>query len=218
MPARNTRELHRNQIRSTALMHELMCRTGSSNPHQFAGWYDQMTHSHTQDSGKWRANFAGARPLSQKQLDALGQIFADTHSYYQNGPSGVWRALWGETADLIACVRSHPKSSPQMPFVASERAVQLSILAAAEDEILFDDFVRAIALYRLRKETEPFARIDGIGLNLTGTVWQDIQSCLKESKVIAELGRLGLTRLVTEELEQLEAERRRDNPKARFFD
>jgi len=181
MPARNAKELHQDQIRSVALMYELMCRTGCTNPHQFAGWFDQLTHNHTQDSGKWRA-------------------------------------IWGETADLIACIRSHPKSSSKMPFVISERAVQLSIITAAKDEISFADFVRAIALYRLRKETEPFARIDGIGLNLTGTVWQDIQSCLKENQVMAELDRLGLKQLVTEELEQLEAERRRDNPKAHFFD
>lgn len=218
MPARNARELHQDQIRSVALMHELMCRTGCTNPHQFAGWFDQLTYSHTQDSGKWRANFSGTRPLSKNQLDALGQIFTDAHSYYQNGPCDLWRATWGETADLIACIRSHPKSSPKMPFSISERAVQLSIITAAKDEISFADFVRVIALYRLRKETEPFARIDGIGLNLTGTVWQDIRSCLKESKVIAELGRLGLKQLVTEKLEQLEAERRRNNPKARFFD
>lgn len=218
MPARNARELHQDQIRSVALMHELMCRTGCTNPHQFAGWFDQLTYTHTQDSGKWRANFSGARPLSKNQLDALGQIFTDAHSYYQNGPCDLWRAIWGETADLIACIRSHPKASPKMPFAISERAVQLSIIAAAKDEISFADFVRAIALYRLRKETEPFARIDGIGLNLTGTVWLDIQSCLKESKVIAELDRLGLKRQVTAELEKLEAERRVDNPKARFFD
>lgn len=218
MPTRNTKELHQDQIRSVALMHELMWRTESSNPHQFSGWFDQLTHSHTQDSGKWRANFAGARPLSKNQLDALGQIFKDAHSYYQNGPCDLWRATWGKTADLIACIRSHPKSSPKMPFAISERAVQLSIITAAKDEITFADFVRAIALYRLRKETEPFARIDGIGLNLTGTVWQGIQSCLKENQVIAELNRLGLTRLVAEELEQMETERRRDNPKAHFFD
>lgn len=218
MPARNARELHQDQIRSVALMHELMCRTGCINPHQFAGWFDQLTYSHTQDSGKWRANFAGSRPLSKNQLNALGQIFTDAHSYYQNGPCDLWRAIWGETADLIACVRSHPKSSPQMPFAVSERAVQLSILAAAEDEITFEDFVHTIALYRLRKETEPFARIDGIGLNQTGTIWRNIQSCLKENKVIATLDRLGLRRLVIKELEQLEAERKRDNPKARLFD
>jgi len=199
-------------------MHELMHRSGSTNPHQFAGWYDQITHGHTQDSGKWRANFAGSRPLSNKQLDALAQIFADTHSYYQNGPYGLWRAIWGEATDLIACVRSHPKSSPQMPFAVSERAVQLSILAAAEDEISFNDFVRAIALYRLRKETEPFCRVDGIGLNQTGTVWRNIQMCLNENKVNTELDRLGLRRVITEELEQLEIERKKANPKARFFD
>lgn len=218
MPARNTRELHQDQIRSVALMHELMWRTGSSNPHQFAGWFDQLTHSHTQDSGKWRANFAGARPLSKNQLDVLGQIFTDAHSHYQNGPCNLWRALWGEPAYLIACVRSHPKFYPQIPFAVGERAVQLSILATAEGEISFDDFVRAIALYRLRKETEPFARIDGIGLNQTGTVWRNIQSCLEENKVIAELNRLGLKRLITEELEELEAERKSGNPKAHFFD
>lgn len=218
MSARNSKELHQEKIRSVALMHELMHRTGSANPYQFAGWYDEMTHSHTQDSGKWRANFAGARSLSKNQLDALGQIFADTHSHYQNGPCDLWRALWGETADLIACIRQHSKSSPQMPSAVSERAAQLSILTAAEGELSFGDFVRAVALYRLRKETEPFSRIDGIGLNLTGTVWRNIQSCLEENKVIAELDRLGLKRLVTHELEQLEAARKKDNPKACFFD
>ncbi|MCY1289136.1 hypothetical protein D9M69_435920 [compost metagenome] len=218
MPARNARELHQDQIRSVALMHELMWRTGSTNPHQFAGWFDKLTYSHTQDSGKWRANFAGTRPLSKNQLYELGRIFTDAHSHYQNGPCDLWRALWGETADLVACVRNHPKSSPQMPFTVGERAVQLSILTAAEGEISFGDFVRAIALYRLRKETEPFSRIDGIGLNLTGTVWRNMQSCLEENKVMAELDRLGLKRLVTQELEQLEAARKKDNPKARFFD
>jgi len=169
MPTRNTRELYQDQIRSVALMHELMWRTESSNPHQFSGWFDKLTHSHTQDSGKWRANFAGARPLSKSQLYTLDLIFTDARSHYQNGPCNLWHALWGETFDLITCIRSHPKSSPKMPFTISERAVQLSIITAAKDEISFADFVRAVALYRLRKETEPFARIDGIGLNLTGT-------------------------------------------------
>jgi hypothetical protein len=218
MHTHNTRELHKNQIRSTALMHELMHRTGSSNPHQFASWYDQMTHSHTQDSGKWRANFTGSRPLSKNQLDALGQIFPDVHSCHQNGPSGIWRALWGGAADLITCVRSHPTSSPQMPFQVSEHAVQLSILAALEGQICFDDFVRVIALYRLRLETEPNARADGIGLNLSGCAWCNVESCLNEARVYAELDRLGVRTLITAELTRLEAERRKTNPKALIFD
>ncbi|HGM6965840.1 TPA: hypothetical protein ACKQDH_003340 [Pseudomonas aeruginosa] len=218
MPARNTKELRKDQIRTTALMHELMHRTGSENPHQFAGWYDRITHSHTQDSGKWRANFAGSRPLSKRQLIELAQIYPDTHSYHQNGPNGLWRALWGEAADLIACVRSHPKSSPQIPFQASEHAVQLSILAALDDQIDFDDFVRVIALYRLRVNTEPSARVDGIGLNLSGCAWRNVETCLNDAKVRADLDRLGIRALITQELAQLEAERIKANPKALIFD
>ncbi|MCY1294996.1 hypothetical protein D9M68_365330 [compost metagenome] len=218
MSVRNTRELRKDLIRSTALMHELMRRTGSENPHQFAGWYDRITHSHTQDSGKWRANFAGSRPLSKRQLSELAQIYPDAYDYHENGPEGLWRALWGEAADLIACVRSHPKSSPQMPFQASEHAVQLSILAAQDEQIGFDDFVRVIALYRLRVNTEPSARVDGIGLNLSGCAWRNVETCLSDATVCTDLERLGIRDLIARELAQLEAERIKTNPRARIFD
>lgn len=218
MPARNIRELRKDQIRSVALMHELMHRTGSENPHQFAGWYDRITHSHTQDSGKWRANFAGSRPLSKRLLSKLAQIYPDAYDYHENGPEGLWRALWGEAADLIACARSHPKSSPQMPFQASEHALQLSILAAQDEQIGFDDFVRVIALYRLRLNTEPSARVDGIGLNLSGCAWRNVQTCLNDAKVCADLDRLGIRALIAQLLTQLEVERTKANPRALIFD
>jgi len=105
-----------------------------------------------------------------------------------------------------------------MPFQASEHAVQLSILAAPDEQIGFGDFVRVIALYRLRVNTEPSARVDGIGLNLSGCAWRNVETCLNDATVCADLERLGIRDLITRELAQLEAERIKTNPRARIFD
>lgn len=93
-------------------MHELMRRTGSANPNQFAQWFDEATASWcdgaqgdgcdqtkqvtgTKDQKKWYRIARGQQVLSSKALTQLTRLFPDANEYYWSGPRELWYALWG---------------------------------------------------------------------------------------------------------------------------
>lgn len=95
-------------------MHELMRRTGSANPNQFAQWFDEATASWTdveapshkpskrikqvtatKDQKKWYRIARGQQPLSERTLEQLARLFPDVRQYFFEGPDRLWEALWG---------------------------------------------------------------------------------------------------------------------------
>lgn len=95
-------------------MHELMRRTGSANPNQFAQWFDEATASWTfedaqgrgpgeeikqvtatREQKKWYRIARGQQSLSEKALAQLARLFPDARQYFLEGPERLWEALWG---------------------------------------------------------------------------------------------------------------------------
>jgi hypothetical protein len=105
-------------------MHELMRRTGSANPNQFAQWFDDATaswtcdesHEHgpdekqitaTKDQKKWYRITRGQQALSERALGQLARLFPDARQFFLEGPDQLWEALWGPVHrlwDVCACV------------------------------------------------------------------------------------------------------------------
>lgn len=212
----------RDIARSIALLHLLRQRVGETSIHGFADKYDALASpaNLTQDQGGngWSAIFKGQRPLSDRRLRSLSAVpaWSDAEELYQDGPAALWQAMWGDTAALIACIRSHPKCTPRMALHAAEKTVEAVFLYGGPEDL--SDLARAVALYRLRSETGPQARIDGYGMNLTGCAWRCVKMCLDEDSILRSLDALGVRLAVVEELTKLEQRRVTANPRAAVFD
>lgn len=219
-------ERQREIIRSKALVHLLRDRLGKSSIYGFANCYDGLIQkvsdglkreeSNTQNSNKWRPIFSGKQPLTARSLILLSNLFPDALQFHQNGPADLWRAMWGDISALIACLRSHPKCSPQMSIHLAEQSIAAELLCAGPANLAALTY--AVALYRIRQEMEPDARIDGYGLNLTGCAWRCVEVCLKDDTVMRKLESLGVQEWITNELQNMEKQRVKTKPRAIFFD
>lgn len=224
---KNRTELAREITQSVALLYELARRVAipekpetAYSCYHFSSVYDGYSQEATQTNTtkKWHPFFRGDRPLTKRALGMLEAVpmWADARQVYHGGPAGLWRALWGDTSDLISCVRAHPTCTPQTSLYNACRLVEMSVLCAGEGEIGLNDFVRAVALYRLRMEVEPAARIDSIGLNMTGCAWSLVHACLNESAVLDELDALRVREPIHRELAALESARVAADPRSIF--
>ena len=223
---KTTAERQREIIRSKALVHFLRDRMGKTSVYGFANCYDvliqktprgsKLEASNTRESNKWRPIFSGKRPLTAGLLASLSVLFPDALQFHQNGPADLWRAMWGDISTLIACIRSHPKCSPQLCIHLAEKSIEAELLCAGPANLA--SLTYAVAIYRLRREMGPDARIDGYGLNLTGCAWRCVERCLKNDVVTRELKSLGVQEWITGELESMEKQRVKTKPRAIFFD
>ena len=102
--SRTIEEKNRDKIRTVALMHELVDRTGSTNITQFSRWYDAQQSAiciaTTEGSGKWRRNYKGECSLMSDQVDLLCTQFPDARQFYEDGPANLWRSMWGDISVL----------------------------------------------------------------------------------------------------------------------
>ncbi|MBV2143747.1 hypothetical protein KUG47_09575 [Falsochrobactrum sp. TDYN1] len=221
---KNRTELAREITQSVALLYELARRVAipekpetAYSCYHFSSVYDGYSQEATQTNTtkKWHPFFRGDRPLTKRALDMLESVpmWADARQVYHSGPAGLWRALWGDMCDQVACVRTHPNCTPKTSLHEACRLVEMSVLCAGKGEISLVDLVRSVALYRLRLEIEPAARIDGIGLNMAGCAWSLIQSCLDESAVLGELDALRVKEPIHRELAALETTRAATTPR-----
>ncbi|WP_027776748.1 hypothetical protein [Paraburkholderia caledonica] len=115
-------------------MHELMRRTGSANPNQFAQWFDEATASWadvdvpsrkpskkikqvtaTKDQKKWYPIIRGEQALSPKGLAQLSKLFPDAGQYFLEGPGRLWEALWGPVHQLWSIAASIGYDTPYRP-------------------------------------------------------------------------------------------------------
>ncbi|CAB3799636.1 hypothetical protein LMG28688_04966 [Paraburkholderia caffeinitolerans] len=136
-------------------MHELMRRTGSANPNQFAQWFDEATASWTgeeapsrkpnkrikqvtatKEQKKWYRIVRGQQALSPKGLKQLSKLFPDAPQYFLEGPDRLWQALWGPVDQLwtiCSCVvydmpyRPDPEVDPGELFTSPELSFEESL-------------------------------------------------------------------------------------------
>lgn len=86
----------RDRIRVVATLNELLMRvTTVENANQFARWFDGiMRKQHpllpweTEQSGKWRKNFAGSVALNPESIEHLQELFPDNRYYSAVGLCG----------------------------------------------------------------------------------------------------------------------------------
>lgn len=129
----------RDRIRTVATLNKLLVRvTCAENASQFARWFDEaMRKRHplrgwdTEESGKWRKNFAGTVGLAAESIAHLEELFPDDRYYsasdtrrhareiqveyglrrspckqsvselFEVGPGRLWQALWGGEDALL---------------------------------------------------------------------------------------------------------------------
>ena len=231
-PARTTTEQLRGKMRASALLSELARRVGAENPHQFAKWFDERTGMDTQVSGKWRLNFSGKQPLSPQQLQLLSRLNADVVHLHSNGPSDLWRALWGDVCELWSLCRSRftndgptlddriwltieDEYENEKPFGSALREFEGELLLADayREPLTLRHLTEAIAFYRLHQHMNSIAPtgVDGFGL------YRCVRMCLDDIDVLYKLSLLGIYADVLSELEDMEFLRLRKDRSCRMI-
>lgn len=231
-PKRTDIETLRSRMRTVALMNELAQRVGAANPNQFARWFDEQAGASTEESGKWRHNFNGNRPLSAQQLNWLSQLpeAPDARARYQEGPAGLWRAMWCPPAELWHACRTRQAGStialdaPSwlqntgdeanegqdrcLDEMLREFEGELLLAEAYGEPLRLSHLTEAISLYRLHQHISSIARtsLDGSG------AYRCVRMCTDNSAVHGELDRLGVYELVVSELAATESAHLAESP------
>jgi hypothetical protein len=227
-PKRTDTEALRSRMRTVALMQELTRRVGADNPNQFAKWFDTQADATTQESGKWRHNFNGNRPLSEQQLNWLCKFpeTSDAHKAYWNGPADLWLAMWNDPRELwpLCRTRQHETCPDvdhevwQAEYLDTGRKVNdrclRDVLREFEGELLMTEaygemlhmrhLTEAIALYRIYQYTNSCAWLDDDATS--AGAYRCVRMCADDCLVKHELNNLGIYDLVVSELESNEVQ------------
>gem|GEM_PF-2325925 len=211
-------------MRTVALMQELARRVGADNPNQFARWFDEQADATTQESGKWRHNFNGNRPLSGQQLNWLSKRpeFEDVQAAYRAGPSDLWLAMWSDHKDLWPLCRTrYCTAGPSLDgciwqalapddWGNDERGYceamrefegELLLAEAYAEPLELRHLTEAIALYRIHHFVNSIAptKIDGSG------AYRCVRMCTDNFALLLQLEALGVYELLVSELVAHEA-------------
>lgn len=158
-------------------MHELMRRTGSANPNQFAQWFDDATASWTceelqehgpdekikqvtatKDQKKWYRIARGQQALSERALGQLSRLFSDARQYFAEGPDQLWEALWGPVHrlwDVCACIAS---DTPFVPNSDSDDGATVIVATCAGPDLKLDETLYNFERGLLQWEDHPHDR------------------------------------------------------------
>lgn len=195
-PARSDSETRQGGMRAAALLHVLAARMGAKNPYQFAARFDDNVGMLTRQSGKWRLNFNGTKPLSAHQRKLLTCLYADADTLHEDGPAGLWRAMWGRLAELQLMLSSELKEWQTLGMVLAEFEADLLLAEHDHAPLTLEQLVKTIALYRLHQELE---HIVPLGLDGDG-ICRCLRLCLDNDQVQRELSHLGVQQAVNAEL------------------
>ncbi|ONS09796.1 hypothetical protein A8E24_27870 [Burkholderia cenocepacia] len=195
-PARSDFEKRRGGMRAAALLHELAARMGAKNPHQFAVCFDNNFGMLTQQSGKWRANFGGAKPLSAQQRKLLARLDTDADVLHDDGPAALWKAMWGQLNELQSIVSVELEKWLTLDMVLAEFEADLLLAELERAPLSLANLATAVALYRLHLEVEA---IVPLGLDGKG-ICRCLRLCLDNDQIQQELSRLGVQHAVDSEL------------------
>ncbi|MBR8360579.1 hypothetical protein KDW10_24965 [Burkholderia vietnamiensis] len=214
-PARSDSEKRQCGMRSAALLHTLASRAGAQNPHQFASYLDGRIGMQTQQSGKWRLNFSGERPLSLQQRKLLARLDAEVESLYENGPADLWIALWGNARDLWQLCRTRtsslgssmddrdwaeiscqPVGERTFDIALAEFEGETLLIEAYGEPFTLRHLSEAVTLYRLHQALAELALLDIDGQGIC----RCIRMCVDDAAVRSELTQLGVLEGVLLEL------------------
>lgn len=223
-PSKGHLEAQRDRLRTLALVRELSFVEDVANPNQFAELVAVRTGTF-QDAAKWRANFKGERCISPQQLQLLTKLDRNVVRQWEDGPWGLWRALWGDPLrdDFQSRIRirwsddepSLPdnQESAEVPFGWLEERTHADCLAALErvvgtanancQDVLGRYLVEAVLLYRLDAAMSSLAFVASDCYQ----PYRCIRLCLANPGVRCTLISLGIEREVYLEVASLEYQR-----------
>ncbi|EPC1629054.1 hypothetical protein ACRXAU_004231 [Yersinia enterocolitica] len=212
--------IERDKVRTTFLMQELMRRTNTTNPNQFAKWFDLRTENmrvdgkeipETTTSKKWYPIAKGDQSITKKTLADLKMFFDDIEIVYQYGPGGLWAALWGHTSQLVACMRTHPMISASSPLKEFSTAITISANLGYTETLTIADLARAVAAYRFHLITDRKTQLEGVGIYICDLYFKNVRNILNSELLTPELIELDLLSTITSEIDKLELESRKDD-------
>lgn len=216
-------ERQRELIRTVVLLRILSGRLGAVNHYQFAGRYDDLSDEpSTQASGKWRAYFNGERHISARTLKSLCKFFPDAGKLYQDGPSDLWLAMWGDVQELWPLCRTRyctlgpslddrtwqsieGEFQDEKTFGATLREFESELLLADAygEALTLRHLTEAIALYRLHQFINSAAPSDVSGSGL----YRCVRVCLDDEAVHRLLNSLVVYEFFASELAKVEVGR-----------
>ncbi|MBD8872874.1 hypothetical protein [Rhodanobacter sp. DHB23] len=212
---------HRAIMKSVALMHSLMERTDSDNVGGFSRLYDELTASvalprgggqvaSSSESKKWYPVAKGLQPITMAALSSLRRVFPDAEQLYDQGPSDLWKALWGSEVELWPICRTTKFDGDLLlgdceTFQEALLEFEADMLLAEAYEIPMDlsRLVVAVALYRLYCYLNHLAPLDLDGAGL----YRCVGLCLGNGYIRLRLKQLGVYEDFNSELLKMEQSR-----------
>jgi hypothetical protein len=225
-----TKDIEISKLRTRVLLKILMDAALCRNLNQFGAWINRESEKlgwpDTQSSNKWYQLMEGR--LKKPPVDVvrmLNQIFPYAEALFHDGPSNLWKALWGDSRDPHVlwplCRTRFSDNGPWHNKIAwrgietqsvSERTFHETIrefegqllLAVAYDQCLtLNHLAEAVALYRLHHEINCLAvsDIDGIG------AYRCIRICLTQPSIRYQLEWFDAYDFIRDELVNLEVSR-----------
>lgn len=227
MGRQSSKDIEIAKLRTRALIKTLMDEARRDNPNQFGAWINRESERlgwpDTQSSNKWYQLMDGK--LKKPPVDVLhmlSQLFPHAEKLYHDGPSNLWRALWGDARDPNVlwplCRTRFSDDGPwhkettwneiEAKFV-NERTFhetirefegQLLLAIAYNEYLTFNHLTEAIALYRLHQAINSLAvsDVDGVG------AYRCVRLCLAGCVVKLFLDRFDGYNFVRDELVNME--------------
>lgn len=227
MGRQTSKDIEITKLRTRALIKTLMDAARCDNPNQFGAWINRESEKlgwpDTQSSNKWYQLMDGKlKKPPADVLRMLSQLFPHSEKLYHDGPSNLWRALWGDARDPNVlwplCRTRFSDDGPwhkettwneiEAKFV-NERTFHETIrefegqllLAIAYNQYLnFNYLTEAVALYRLHQAINSLAvsDVDGIG------AYRCVRICLSDCAIKYFLDRYDGYNFIRDELVNME--------------
>ncbi|MFL9855115.1 hypothetical protein PQR72_05160 [Paraburkholderia madseniana] len=218
------------KLRTRTMLMMLMQFLKCTNVNQFGAWVNRRSERlgwpDTQSSNKWYHLIDGKikrAPVGAVRM--LDQLFGCAEKYYDDGPSNLWRALWGDTRDQNVlwklcrtriCTSGNWTDDSKWSYIESnatkEKAFRQTLFDFEADLFFATEsgttlrlrhLTEAVALYRLHRALNRLAvsDVDGVG------AYRCVIHCLETDEISSELKSYGAYDIVRSELEAIEHDR-----------
>lgn len=180
--ARTERQQLEEAGRTKALLKQMLLTTESDSwDFLYKALLDQL-HFELFSPTEWRHLITGQKALTPYKLNWIEQAFSGAREFYDDGPWGIWRALFSPARDLWALHHGGNSSVEQAIHGFEKRLLTL------KKQIEPEDFVEAIALYRLHATLRDLAPLD---VDVRG-VYRCVRTCQQDCRVSALLAHYGI--------------------------
>lgn len=108
-------------------------------------------------------------------------------------------------------MRTHPMISASSPLKEFSTAITISANLGYTETLTIADLARAVAAYRFHLITDRKTQLEGVGIYICDIYFKNVRKILNSELLTPELIELDLLSTITNEIDKLELESRKDD-------